>query len=70
MRTLTNVFKALSDETRLQMLGLLLEKGELCVVQKPDHAQAQVLGVLPAVLENCVPRELFERLEDWSRCQC
>ncbi len=31
MRDLTKVFKALSDETRLQMLGLLLEKGELCV---------------------------------------
>ena len=31
MRTLTKVFKALSDETRLQMLGLLLHEGELCV---------------------------------------
>ena len=31
MRTLTNVFKALSDATRLQMLGLLLKEGELCV---------------------------------------
>ncbi len=31
MRTLTAVFKALSDETRLQMLGLLLNEGELCV---------------------------------------
>jgi len=31
MRTLTSVFKALSDETRLQMLGLVLEQGELCV---------------------------------------
>ena len=31
MRTLTNVFKALSDETRLQMLSLLFKKGELCV---------------------------------------
>jgi len=31
MRTLTHVFKALSDETRLQMLGLLLKEGELCV---------------------------------------
>ena len=31
MRTLSNVFKALSDETRLQMLGLLLKEGELCV---------------------------------------
>ncbi len=31
MRTLASVFKALSDETRLQMLGLLLRKGELCV---------------------------------------
>jgi ArsR family transcriptional regulator len=31
MRTLTNVFKALSDETRLKMLGLLFQAGELCV---------------------------------------
>ena len=31
MRTLASVFKALSDETRLQMLGLLLKEGELCV---------------------------------------
>jgi len=31
MRTLSNVFKALSDETRLQMLGLLLKEGEMCV---------------------------------------
>jgi ArsR family transcriptional regulator len=31
MRTLASVFKALSDETRLQMLGLLLREGELCV---------------------------------------
>jgi ArsR family transcriptional regulator len=31
MRTLSNVFKALSDETRLQMLGLLFRSGELCV---------------------------------------
>lgn len=31
MRTLSSVFKALSDETRLQMLGLLLREGELCV---------------------------------------
>jgi len=31
MRRLTGLFKALSDETRLQMLGLLLKKGELCV---------------------------------------
>jgi len=31
MRTLAAVFKALSDETRLSMLGLLLREGELCV---------------------------------------
>lgn len=31
MRTLTTLFKALSDETRLRMLGLLLSEGELCV---------------------------------------
>ena len=31
MRAPANVFKALSDETRLAMLGLLLDRGELCV---------------------------------------
>jgi ArsR family transcriptional regulator len=31
MRMLAAVFKALSDETRLSMLGLLLREGELCV---------------------------------------
>ncbi len=31
MRTLAAVLKALSDETRLAMLGLVLREGELCV---------------------------------------
>ncbi len=31
MRPLALLFKTLSDETRLQMLGLLLQEGELCV---------------------------------------
>ncbi len=31
MRNLSDIFKALSDETRLQMLALLLRRGELCV---------------------------------------
>lgn len=31
MRELVDTFKALSDETRLQMLSLLLENEELCV---------------------------------------
>jgi len=31
MRNLSDIFKALSDETRLQMLALLLRHGELCV---------------------------------------
>lgn len=31
MRDLAETFKALSDETRLQMVGLLLEHEELCV---------------------------------------
>lgn len=31
MRSLSDRFKALSDETRLQMLALLLRRGELCV---------------------------------------
>jgi ArsR family transcriptional regulator, arsenate/arsenite/antimonite-responsive transcriptional repressor len=40
MRTLAAVFKALSDETRLAMLGLLLREGELCVCDF-----VEVLGV-------------------------
>ena len=107
MRTLTNVFKALSDETRLQMLGLLLKEGELCVcdfvdvleisqskasrhlrhlvnagllddrrdgtwvyfriAEKPEPAQAHVIGLLPAVLDNRIPPELFLRLADWRK---
>jgi ArsR family transcriptional regulator len=31
MRELADTFKALSDETRLQMMALLLENDELCV---------------------------------------
>lgn len=31
MKALSDLFKALSDETRLQMLALLLRRGELCV---------------------------------------
>ena len=31
MRELSDIFKALGDETRLQILALLLEHGELCV---------------------------------------
>ena len=31
MRTLSDTFKALSDETRLQIMTLLLENDELCV---------------------------------------
>lgn len=31
MKALSTLFKALSDETRLQMLALLLRRGELCV---------------------------------------
>jgi ArsR family transcriptional regulator len=40
MRTLAAVCKALSDETRLSMLGLLLGEGELCVCDF-----VEVLGV-------------------------
>ncbi|MFO8071506.1 MAG: metalloregulator ArsR/SmtB family transcription factor [Polyangia bacterium] len=107
MRTLTSVFKALSDETRLTMLGLLLEEGELCVcdfvdvleisqskasrhlrhlvgagllddrregtwvhfriAERPEPAQAQVIEMLPAVLDNRIPPELFVRLADWRK---
>ena len=31
MKDLTRIFKALADETRLQMMALILLKGELCV---------------------------------------
>jgi ArsR family transcriptional regulator len=31
MKNLANIFKALSDETRLSMLALLIRRGELCV---------------------------------------
>lgn len=40
MRTLAAIFKALSDDTRLSMLGLLLREGELCVCDF-----VEVLGV-------------------------
>lgn len=40
MRALATIFKALSDETRLAMLGLLLREGELCVCDF-----VEVLGV-------------------------
>jgi len=107
MRTLSNVFKALSDETRLQMLGLLLKEGELCVcdfvdvleitqskasrhlrylvnagllddrrdgtwvffriAEKPESAQANVIGLLPVVLDDRISPELFVRLADWRK---
>ncbi|MCA8947537.1 MAG: metalloregulator ArsR/SmtB family transcription factor, partial [Planctomycetes bacterium] len=31
MRELSDIFKALADETRLAIMALLLEHGELCV---------------------------------------
>lgn len=105
MRTLINVFKSLSDATRLQMLGLLLKEGELCVcdfvdvlaisqskasrhlrhlvnagllddrregtwvyfriAEEPEAAQRHVIGLLPALLDERIPAELFARLEDW-----
>jgi ArsR family transcriptional regulator len=40
MRSSAALFKALSDETRLQMLGLLLAEGELCVCDV-----VEVLGI-------------------------
>ncbi len=39
MRTLATVFKALSDETRLQMLALLLGEEELCVCDMMEVLQ-------------------------------
>jgi len=40
MRNLAEIFKALSDETRLQMLALLHRRGELCVCDF-----VQVMGI-------------------------
>ena len=105
MRTLSKVFKALSDETRLQMLGLLFRQGELCVcdfievleitqskasrhlrylvnagllddrregvwvyfrlADKPQPAQAAVLEMLPAVVSERLPADLFDRFDQW-----
>lgn len=107
MRTLISVFKSLSDETRLQMLGLLLKEGELCVcdfvdvleitqskasrhlrhlvnagllddrrdgiwvyfriAEKPESDQMRVIEMLPDVLDNRIPLELFTRLADWRK---
>ncbi len=107
MRTLSQVFKALSDETRLQMLGLLIEQGELCVydfvevlgitqskasrhlrylvnagllddrreavwvyfrlAESPEPVQAAVLDLLPGLVAERMPGELFPRLEAWHK---
>lgn len=40
MRTLSRIFKALSDETRLTMLALVLRHGHLCVCEVE-----QILGI-------------------------
>jgi ArsR family transcriptional regulator len=39
MNTLAKIFKSLSDETRLKVLGLLFEKGELCVCDLMETLQ-------------------------------
>lgn len=107
MRMLSKVFKALSDETRLQMLGLLFKQGELCVcdfvevleitqskasrhlrylvnagllddrreavwvyfrlADKPQPAQAAVLNMLPNLVSERLPAELFDRFDQWSQ---
>lgn len=41
MKELARIFKALADETRLQMLALTLHEGELCVC---DHMQVLDIG--------------------------
>lgn len=106
MHTLSKVFKALSDETRLQMLGLLFREGELCVcdfvevleitqskasrhlrylvnagllddrreavwvyfrlAETPHPTQAAVLKMLPDVVSERLPVELFDRFDQWS----
>ena len=40
MKKLATIYKALSDETRLAMLGLVLKEGELCVCEF-----VEVLGI-------------------------
>ncbi len=107
MRTVSKVFKALSDETRLQMLGLLFRQGELCVcdfvevleitqskasrhlrylvnagllddrreavwvyfrlADTPQPAQAAVLRMLPALVSERLPADLFDRFDQWSK---
>jgi ArsR family transcriptional regulator len=107
MRTLADVFKALSDETRLNMLGLLCTYGELCVCdfvevleitqskasrhlrylvnaglvndrreavwvyfripEKPTQTAAEVLKMLPKVLESGLSPSLATRLKAWRQ---
>lgn len=40
MRELSDIFKALADETRLAIMALLLEHGELCVCDIEQALQA------------------------------
>ena len=42
MKNLATLFKALSDETRLSMMNMLLRHGELCVC---DFVGAMEMGV-------------------------
>jgi ArsR family transcriptional regulator, arsenate/arsenite/antimonite-responsive transcriptional repressor len=39
MKTLSNIFKSLGDDTRLRLLALLLEEEELCVCYLVDVLQ-------------------------------
>ncbi len=107
MRGITSIFKALSEETRLQMLGLLMHQGELCVcdfmqvlditqskasrhlrhlvnagllddrrettwvyfrlADSPGRAQAEVLKMLPTVLNERISAQLLDQLESWLK---
>jgi len=62
MRDLVTVFKALADETRLQMLALLLRHGELCVCDL-EH----VLGVSQSASSRHLKTLLQAGLLDYRR---
>ncbi|NOZ85200.1 MAG: metalloregulator ArsR/SmtB family transcription factor [Deltaproteobacteria bacterium] len=107
MRRLAGLFKALSDETRLQMLGLLIGGKELCVcdfikvlkitqskasrhlrhltnagllddrrdsvwvyyriVDNPGKVHAKIIEILPSIIKERMPPELFDHLADWKK---
>ena len=60
METLSDTFKALSDETRLQIMALLTENQELCVCDLVGTlGETQCRGLTPSALP--LPRRAGER---------